>query len=1039
MKKVDVFFLVFVVLSWTCILAGPFSVFGQEESSQIKVEVPLQKVPVEEGQVLIVIFKDGLPAKNIVVRTPKGVLTTDSSGVLSLSLPAQKQKIEIVSTEQEVEFSVVPKEEVQVTVHLLEDQESQAEVKSPSGLEIKAATQGPKKDLKIKVLSKQQVGISDATILFSGLDQVYKTDATGVLNAQIPEGQYAFSVFHPNYQTQTLTNLTVDDAAEPITVELKAAQNELEEVIVLAPKIKGSLSALVEVRKQSSAVTDVLGAEQMARAGDSDAAASLRRVTGLTLVGGKYVYVRGLGERYSGVQMNGFSLPSPEPARRVVPLDLFPTAIMESIVVQKSYSPDLPGEFGGGIIQLQTRSIPEKFFFRGNVSFVYENISNRLEHKGGETDWLGFDDGSRQMPDIIKNALAQGKQLEINNDIVNNGVSKKELMQMSMSLPDYGNFSRTDSPSMPGLSLSMGNGWKFGRFKLGTTGSMMYGQSTDQLQRTVTTFNINTNKFVADSRRESEYSEIETRVAGNYDVGLEINQKHKLIASTFLLRNTTKLTQVDQTTAEGVSPIQSLTFDFTERQLWTRHFKGEHELMKVTGAPLKLDWRVGWSDALRDSPGRSELAYNMIGNTKSILDGQTGNRRIYSELEDNSTERALNLSIPIQKSGDDFIKIKLGYLQIDKDRQSDINRLSLIGQNLSEVDKENADKAYSDQNIKDEKAILKSSSTNTDSYRGVQTIQAQYVMMDISPFESLSLHAGVRRETSEQIVNTFRYMNPANSSSTSNIQMTDLLPSYGLTWKPTDAVRARLTYSETLSRPDFREMSIVSFIDDETGYTISGNEALKGTVIKNIDHRWEYYFTSDEYASIGFFYKEFENPIEIVFLSGVNPIQTFENAKAAQNYGVELEGRVGLRHFSRPLRRWTVLSNVSFINSEIELGSQSKGEQTSKSRPLQGQSPYVLNFQLQYDRPKWGLSTTLLYNVIGKRITEVGTNRTPDTYEQPFEQLDFVATQRLADNWTLSLRARNLLNPQIESTQGDDVVRSQKRGRVYGLVLGAVF
>lgn len=1030
--------LVKVVLVWACIFAGPLFAFGEQLSNRI--QIPMTKELTQEGQVLIVVFKDGLPAPDVVVKTEKGVLTTDSSGVLSLSLPAKKQTIEVVSTGQDVEISVVPNEEVQVTVHLLEDRDSQAEVQTPTAATAKVSATGSESPLKIKVQSKQQVGIADATVLFSGWDQVFKTDASGTLTAKLPQGVYALSVFHPNYQTQTLTDVRVDDDVEPLSVELKAAQNELEEVIVLAPKIKGSLSALVEVRKQSTAVTDVLGAEQMARAGDSDAAASLRRVTGLTLVGGKYVYVRGLGERYSGVQMNGFSLPSPEPSRRVVPLDLFPTAIMESIVVQKSYSPDLPGEFGGGVIQLQTRSLPEKFFFRGNVSFLYENVNNRLEHQGGQTDWLGFDDGSRKMPQIIKNALAQGKQFELNNEGFNGGLSKQELLQMTMSLPSYQNFSRVDSPSIPGLSLSMGNGWKSGRYKLGTTGSVMYGQSTDQLERTVSTFSKGPNdKLVPDTRRLSEYSEIETRVAGNYDLGFELNKKHKIIASTFVLRNTTKLTQIDQTTYVGAQPIQSLTADFTERQLWTRHLKGEHELFKIAGQPMKLDWRLGWSQALRDSPGRSELAYNLNGNSKSILDSQTGNRRIYSELEDNSVEQAINLTIPIQKSGDDFMKIKLGYLQLDKDRQSDINRFYLEAQNLSEKEKQDASQSYSKENIQAGDVVLKSSSSNTDSYRGQQTIQAQYIMMDMSPFKSLSLHAGVRQETSKQLVNTFRYLNPANSSSASSIEMNDLLPSYGLTWKPTDEIRARLTYSETLSRPDFREMSIVSFIDDETGFTISGNENLKGTVIKNIDHRWEYYFTSDEYASVGFFYKEFQNPIEMVFLPGVNPIQTFENAKAAQNYGVEFEGRMGLRHFSRPLRRWTVLSNVSLIRSEIELGSQKQGEQTSKSRPLQGQSPYVINMQLQYDRPQWGLSTTLLYNVIGKRITEVGTGGIPDTYEQPFEQLDFVATQRLADHWTLSLRARNLLNPQIESTQGDEVVRSQKRGRIYGLVLGAVF
>jgi outer membrane receptor protein involved in Fe transport len=269
--------------------------------------------------------------------------------------------------------------------------------------------------------------------------------------------------------------------------------------------------------------------------------------------------------------------------------------------------------------------------------------------------------------------------------------------------------------------------------------------------------------------------------------------------------------------------------------------------------------------------------------------------------------------------------------------------------------------------------------------------------------------------------------------------MRDSLPAFGIVWKPGEKLRSRIAYSETLARPDFREMSPVGYTDDETGYTVVGNAYLRGTVIKNIDHRWEYYFTSDEYASIGVFYKKFQDPIESTFKSGGNRIQTFENAKSAENVGVELEGRMGLRNFSRALRRWTVLSNVSFIRSAIEINDGLSGIQTSKERPLQGQSPYVINLQLQYDYPSWGFTSTVLYNTIGKRITEVGINKSPDIYEQPVNQLDFVASKAIKNNWTVSLRGRNLLDPEVESTQGDEVVRSFKRGRTFSLVLGAVF
>lgn len=999
----------------------------------------------DQGRVLIVVFKDGVPAAEIAIKTPQGVMVTNSSGVISVELPASDSTLfEVVATSQEIPVRVIADEETQVIVNLLVDKKGDVSVEAPSAPPKASASVGTTvQTLSFVVTDQRQKPMAEATVLLSGIDQVYKTDAQGRVEARIPTGVYSASVFHPEHQTQTLAELKVGESVgDPVRVSLKAAQNELEEVLVLAPKIKGSLSSLVEVRKQSSAVTDVLGAEQMARAGDSDAASSLRRVTGLTLVGGKYVYVRGLGERYSGVQMNSFSLPSPEPARRVVPLDLFPTSIMESIVVQKSYSPDLPGEFGGGVIQLKTRSVPEKFFFRSTLSTAYENVGTRLEHQGGSTDWLGIDDGSRDLPAPVKAAINQGKKLEINVPGFSGGVSQDELTSMGKSFTNNYNLSRTESQSLPGVAMSMGSGWKIGGgTKIGVTGSALYGQTTDQLERTVRTFNVGAgNKLERDTLRQSEYAEIETRLAGSFDVGAEVTKDHKLVASSFLLRNTTKLTQMDVTEYVSSPATESTIADFTERQLWTRHLKGEHDFSRYI--PVQVDWRWGWADARRDSPDRREISYLVSDSSKTMLDNQSGNRRIFSELTDDSVEQALNISIPIKNESREYMKFKMGVLRLERQRDSDVSRFyfSKDTQGASSIDfTQDPQSVLAPSHIGPGQLMLKNITNDADSYTGQQTVDAQYLMAEISPWEQFSFQAGFRRETSTQLVRTFKYFDPGTPSSISSIEMNDILPAYGVVWKPSEKIRARVAYSETLARPDFREMSTVGFIDDETGNVVQGNANLQGTVIKNIDHRWEYYFTSDEYASVGLFYKKFDNPIEVLFLPGVNRIQTFDNAKAAENYGIEFEGRVGARHFSRFLRRWTVLSNLTLIKSEIELDEENQGTQTSTSRPLQGQSPYVVNVQLQYDRPVWGFSSTLLYNVVGKRITEVGTNGIPDTFEQPFGQLDFVATQRLAANWTVSLRARNLLNPEVMSTQGEETVRSQRRGRIYGLVLGAVF
>lgn len=1001
-----------------------------------------------QGDVLVVVFKNGLPAEGVVLESPVGRLTTNSSGVLSFKTSTQKHTLKILETRQTVEFTVVKNQETQITVHLL-DQSKETSTHVASPVETTEATdkiaQAPVQKMEFRVLTPSGSPLAGATVLFSGLSTVYKSDDSGKVFLEIPQGQYSLSVFHPDYQTATASDVVIGET--PVVLEdfkLKESVNELDDVVVLAPKVKGSVSALVEVRKQSSSVTDVLGAEQMARAGDGDAAASLRRVTGLTLVSGKYVYVRGLGERYSGVQMNQFSLPSPEPSRRVVPLDLFPTAIMESIVVQKSYTPDLPGEFGGGLIQLKTKSLPEEFFLKGTISGNYEPLNNGLSYRGGSMDWLGIDDGGRKLPAGIQNILSKGLQLAPNIPGFNGGVSQEELVNLGASLSNNYNTTRQENPSLPSLALSFGNGWSLSGIRVGSAGSILYGQSTEQLERRVKTYNSGAGgQLEIDTDQRTEYSEIETRLAGSVDLGLDIYKHSQIRLSSFVLRNTTNLAQnnLRQNFGSNGNFVDGTTLDFIERQLWTQHLKGEHQLEKWISHPITLDWRVGRAEATRDSNDRREYLYDIINGNKTIASDSSGNRRTWSNLEDNSDEMAFNIAAPIVKSRPDLLKVKIGMLTLNKDRRSDITRLFFANNYTGAAPFDlgaDAEKIYSPDNINNGNLLLKNLTNDADSYSGEQRVNAQYFMVDASPWEKWSFQAGLRRERSTQNVSTFKYFDPGNPFATSSLEMNDVLPSYSVVWKPTDKVRARLAYSETLARPDFRELSTVGFIDDETGNIVQGNADLKGTVIKNIDHRWEYYFTPDEYASLGVFYKNFENPIEVMFLPGVNRLQSFDNALAAENFGLELEGRVGARHFSRFFRRWTVLTNLTLISSEIELDARNSGIQTSSSRPLQGQSPYVVNMQLQYDLPTSGFSGALLYNIVGKRITEVGTNDIPDTYEQAFGQLDFVLSQKISKNWSMSFRGRNLLNPEVESTQSDEIVRSQKRGRFFSLNLGFV-
>lgn len=1017
------------------------SLFSQELRDLSNLEKPTK-----QGRVLLVVFQNGFPAVHEPILTPKGVKVTDSYGQIHMELVSGvKHDFKILQNKQVLKIEVTADLETLVTIHLQKDSMAKTQIDQPnwqwSETQEKSDSQ---KKFPFRIQDERGRPVPAAQIMQSGSNTLLKSDNSGDFTLESSDLKGFLSIFHEAYESINLTLQDLDPQENLHTITLRPRRNELAEIIVLAPQAKGSLSSLVEIRKKSNSVTDGLAAEQMTRAGDSDAASSLRRVTGLTLVGGKYVYVRGLGERYSGVLMNGFNLPSPEPARRVVPLDLFPTSVMESILVQKSYSPDLPAEFGGGLIQLQTKSLPQSFQFKAQLSQNFEGVNNRLTAHSSSTDIFGFDDGMRALPSAIRNVLSQGKQLAKNVPGFDQGISEKELVALGQSLNNHYNTSRTDQTSLPSFTFSAGNGFSRSGLKIGVSGGGLYGQGTEQLNRHVRAFNVGSrDQLELDFDRHSEVSEVETRLAGNIDLGLDVAEHSQFRLSSFLLRNTTQLAQNDlsQNFGSGGNFTDSTVLDFTDRQLWTEHFSTNHDLTSWVDLPWALKTRVGYSQADRDSPDRREYRYNLGGGTPTLAADSAGNTRTWSELRDKSVELAINTEISPIKDHSDWLKIQLGSLWLTKDRQSDITRL-YFGNDFSGESpialNQSPEMVYQPANRRPGIFLLRNLTNTADSYSGEQNIQAQFIQFSSSPWESWTFNSGLRTETSIQEVKTFRYYEPETPYAQSKVQMKDALPAHSLTWKPSDRFRARLAYSETLARPDFRELSTVGFIDDETGYFVQGNSNLQGTVIKNWDQRTEYYFTSDEYASIGFFYKQFKNPIEVMFLPGVNRIQTFENAMAANNAGVEFETRFSLRWLTRRLRHFGFLTNLTIIKSAIELDATDRGLQTSSQRPLQGQSPYVLNAQLQYDLPHHGLSSTLLYNIVGPRITEVGTNGIPDTYEQAFGQLDWVLNQKISKDYFLGFRVLNLIDPVIISKQSDEMVRSFQRGREFRLSLGVI-
>ncbi len=891
-------------------------------------------------------------------------------------------------------------------------------------------------------------------------DQVYETNSTGSILLNLEAGSYLVHVpqgeqilpIEIQEDLETLVKINVNPLlkasaeveAAPIfkplmtaestsTLQFKApetTENTIEEFVVLAPQSKVSIAALIEVRKKSSGVTEVLGSEQMSRQGDSDAASSLRRVTGLTLMGGKYVFVRGLGDRYSSIQLNGFKLPSPEPSRRVVPLDLFPTSILDSVIVQKNYLSSFSADFGGGLIQLQTRNLPDKLYAQINLGQSFNDVDDYASYAGGSQDWTGHDDGTRQMPAAIRSALATGKKL-IESQDPQLGFTKEELRALGASLRKNYSIVEKSSEPLPSMQIGLGNTWKFEGFNLGASSSVSYSSVIDVDEEKTAQFDVPRPGELSKSQDGRLISsEVDRKLSGTLNLGIDLKKDHRLSILLLALRHSSDETSVNETTGPGINDYarKRTRTEWVERDLFIQQLKGGSKISE----PLQLDWRMGRSSATRNAPDSKEYDYRKITSSDPfLLDPEvSGNIRNYNNLIESNDEWGLELTHEIQK-----FKTQVGVSEMVRDRSSDTFRLQYVKDYLAGEAPDlsrSPDEIFSDA----EDWVLVNQTGTADSYSGFQRTQSLFWNTQWQPNPKYEFILGHRLENSVQKVQTFYYYNKDDIQSLGLNESRNLLPSYAMTWKPNDVFRLRFAYGESIARPDFRELSTVRYIDDDTGYEAKGNTELKQTIIRHFDHRIEYYFQTDEYISLGLFYKRFQDPIEDVFQpSAGSLIKVPQNAISAENRGLEVESRLSFRHLNRDLRRWSLMANYSIIDSEVKLDEAKSFNLTSRDRALQGQSPYVLNMSLFYDRPAEGIKASLLYNILGRRITEVGTDLRPDIFEQPSGQLDFVFSQKIKNNMQLGFKARNLLDPSLQAKQGDEIVRTRKKGRAYSLGL----
>ena len=886
--------------------------------------------------------------------------------------------------------------------------------------------------------------VAGAQIFVRGAPVETESDEQGLFQLELPEGKYDLVIIHRKYITINLKDVDVDaNRPKELRVAAEAATAQLADFVVTAPHIEGGVASLVAERRASASVDDVIGVEEMSRSGDSNAAGALRRVTGITVVGGQFVYVRGLGERYSSTLLNGQMIPSPEPERRVIPLDLFSTGVLESVVIQKTQSPDAPGEFGGGVVRLRTKKFPSEFTLdlslsTGMVSTA--TFQSRPRYRGGSTDFLGFDDGGRQVPALIaeNSPLTEGNRFQ-------DGFTVEELAEMGRLLPN--NYAITEKRINPnlGVNATVGNAYKLAGkpsgFLLSAGWGNSYGFSDEVNRRFVVSTESPDGLQLNNDFAVSQLSQT-VGVNGIFVTGIEPAEGHEIRATSLLLRIADSAAGVLTGRSDDLGrDIEQFRLDYVERQLLTQQLNGTHEIAALSKG--KLEWRFAYSRASRDEPDRREYFYadDSVDPDKPPADFQisarpAGNQRIWNFLTDQIQDYGLDYTHPLPAWKQQTIELKVGTSLIFRNRKFNTLRLTMRAPRMLSAEDRRlpAEEIWSEDNINAVDGwILEDTTQPTDAYTASQGIQAGYAMATVPLDERIEFTGGARVERSRQEVLTFSPFATDEMPMRAELDNTDVLPSATLKWQVSDELTVRGGYGRSVTRPDFRELSESSYRDVITATRFVGNPELERGTIDHLDARAEYYFSTDELVSIAAFYKAFDSPIERIDRGGVDRTVSWDNAESARNLGVELELRRRFEFLGERYEEFFGAANLAFINSQVRV---TEGVGTSQERALQGQSPYVINLQLGFDDAlDSGITAVFLYNVFGPRIRDVGRLGAPDIFEQPFHQLDFVYSHRFRDHWKLKFKAQNLLDQQVRFRQGARTPRSFRNGRSFGVSL----
>jgi outer membrane receptor protein involved in Fe transport len=816
-------------------------------------------------------------------------------------------------------------------------------------------------------------------------------------------------VFSFNGVTQEITDIEIKNGAVT-TQDLSLTQREKTEDAVVVRSAstarKESAASLITFQKNTNTVASVISAEAIRRSPDRNTGEILKRTPGTSIQDGKFIVVRGLADRYNQAMLNGILLTSTEPDRKTFSFDLIPAQMIDNIIINKAFVPEYPGEWAGGLIQVNTKDIPAKNFFNIQLGTGFNTQTTGKdfykEPQGGKYDWLGIDDGTRALPALYTTK----SNFDSTNDRGTKTLVGKALRNSWSPL-------KTTAPLNSSVQINGGfTGKLFGK-KIGGIAGISYNKNYKNQQLLNRKNNLRDGIFDIENNYDDVKYVQETTVGGLANLSVQLNSLNKVSLKALINVNgnnaVTMRNGFDNSRQDLIQ--QGNDFTFKQNTFFTTQINGEHGLTKS----LKLKWYGAFNILDGYIPDQRRLLYSkekagdpfvaIISPSLSQISGS----RIYQSLSDYIYTGGGDVAYTFNAFKNKQT-VKAGYMLQIKDRLYDAQLFAnyLPTDNLS-LKLLTPDKIFAPENFGngyENKFAFDAIKNKNFRYMANTILNAGYIQFDNQFGNKIRAVWGLRVEDFDQLIGSVKKYDLRHSYS----KVTDFLPGLNLTYKANSKTNIRLSGSQTVIRPELRELSALNLYDFELNASVQGLPTLKRTKILNTDLRYELYPRAGEVISAGVFYKYFKDPIEQIFNEGSGGASTFnfKNPNSAYTYGVEVELRKKLDVIST-LKNFTFQSNVSLIKSKV------KDFGLGVDRPLQGQSNYVLNAGILYDLEKIGLNVTTLFNIIGRRIYVVGdvsgATSTPNVWEAPRPLLDFqIAKKILKSKGELKLNISDIIN-----------------------------